>query len=284
MTNTTPIYTFLANRLQIEAIKHIISERSITCILDLGNIISEEMAATFKNNGIITMNFAFHFYTKHYDFRDKNYNIIFSKAIETQLVKEGLQRIVNGIEKGYIILIIEDEMILAKSVSYGIIGEYLKDKYTVIHYTDYNRYYKHQQIEEMLNNKKQESLLAHQHSLQLGNTGEELAALHLTQENYQILERNWNLHKGCEIDIIARKGNVLHFIEVKTRKSDNITTPEQAIDKKKIKNIMRAIKDYRYLRCLHRIEYQIDSIAIVYHSEDDYTLKHFENITQYEFY
>ena len=47
---------------------------------------------------------------------------------------------------------------------------------------------------------------------------------------------------------------------------------------------MRAIKDYRYLRCLHRIEYQIDSIAIVYHSEDDYTLKHFENITQYEFY
>ena len=136
----------------------------------------------------------------------------------------------------------------------------------------------------MLNNKKQESLLAHQHSLQLGNTGEELAALHLTQENYQILERNWNLHKGCEIDIIARKGNVLHFIEVKTRKSDNITTPEQAIDKKKIKNIMRAIKDYRYLRCLHRIEYQIDSIAIVYHSEDDYTLKHFENITQYEFY
>ena len=284
MTTSTPIYTFLANRLQIKAIKRIISERSITCILDLGNIISEDLAATLKNNGIITMNFAYHFYTQHFLFRDKNYNIIYNRAIETQQVKDGLQRIINGIEKGYTILIIEDEMVLSKSVSYAIIGKYLKDKYTVIHYTDYDRYFNHQQIEELYKKKKQESILAHQRSLQLGNTGEELAALHLTQENYQILERNWNLHKGCEIDIIARKGNVLHFIEVKTRKSDNITTPEQAIDKKKIKNIMRAIKDYRYLRCLHRIEYQIDSIAIVYHSEDDYTLKHFENITQYEFY
>lgn len=284
MNTSLPIYTFLANRLQIKSIMHIVNERSITCILEIGSILSTEIKANLKNSGISTMSFTSHFYNKNCDYRDKYNNVIFCKAIITQSVKDGLQRIIDGIEKGFTILIIEDETEQSKSISYTIIGEYLKDKYNVIHYKEYNRYFSHQQIEDEEKIKRQKSIFDHQQALLLGQTGEELAALHLMEENYQILDRNWNLHKGCEIDIIARKGNVLHFIEVKTRKSDNITTPEQAIDKKKIKNIMRAIKDYRYLRCLHRIEYQIDSIAIVYHSDDDYTLKHFENITQYEFY
>ena len=55
---------------------------------------------------------------------------------------------------------------------------------------------------------------------ELGIIGEELAANMLAQKGYSILHRNWNLHKGYELDIVAMKDNVVVFCEVKTRKTD----------------------------------------------------------------
>ncbi len=50
----------------------------------------------------------------------------------------------------------------------------------------------------------------------LGNFGERAAVKHLKKQGYKILEQN-SVHSGYEIDIIARKKNVIAFIEVKTR-------------------------------------------------------------------
>ena len=51
---------------------------------------------------------------------------------------------------------------------------------------------------------------------ELGKKGEEIAAQYLSEKGYEILERNWrNRHK--EIDIIAKDGNELVIVEVKTR-------------------------------------------------------------------
>ena len=112
-------------------------------------------------------------------------------------------------------------------------------------------------------------------SLTIGQTGEELAALYLSRSGYQILDRNWNLHKGCELDIVALKDNKLHFIEVKTRTSDKYGEPETAINYRKMRNISKAIHTYLFRRGFLNIESQIDSIAIIYRSDQDYNLKHF---------
>ncbi|MFO8054295.1 MAG: YraN family protein [Bacteroidales bacterium] len=77
----------------------------------------------------------------------------------------------------------------------------------------------------------------------LGKQGEEMAASHLTQNGYLILERNWNFGKE-EIDIIAQKDNQLVFVEVKTRKTAYYGQPEAFVKKQKQQIIIRAAHAY----------------------------------------
>ena len=62
----------------------------------------------------------------------------------------------------------------------------------------------------------------------LGRLGEELAARALTARGYRIRERNWRCTAG-ELDIVAEDGDVLVFIEVKTRRGREYGTPEEAV-------------------------------------------------------
>lgn len=80
---------------------------------------------------------------------------------------------------------------------------------------------------------------------ELGKWGEELAAQLLRDKGYTIVERDW--HSGRrDIDIIARTpdGATLVFVEVKTRSSDDITTPFDAVDLKKIRHIAASANHY----------------------------------------
>ena len=79
-----------------------------------------------------------------------------------------------------------------------------------------------------------------------GNKGEEMAAVYLTQNGYNIVERNWRF-KHWEVDIIAWKGNCMHFFEIKTRRSDMYGHPEESISKKKMLNLRNAAEEYQYL-------------------------------------
>jgi putative endonuclease len=62
----------------------------------------------------------------------------------------------------------------------------------------------------------------------LGRLGEELAARTLVERGYRIRERNWRCPAG-ELDIVAEDGNVLAFVEVKTRRGKGFGTPEEAV-------------------------------------------------------
>ena len=64
--------------------------------------------------------------------------------------------------------------------------------------------------------------------IQLGRIGEEAAADFLKQHGYVIIERNFSNYLG-EIDIIATDGDVLCFVEVKTRNSDRLGSPFEAV-------------------------------------------------------
>ena len=78
---------------------------------------------------------------------------------------------------------------------------------------------------------------------ELGKIGEELAVAFLKKDGYEILETNWIFQKA-EIDIIARKGNVLAIVEVKTRSSLDFGLPQDFVKPKKIQLLVKAVNEY----------------------------------------
>lgn len=77
----------------------------------------------------------------------------------------------------------------------------------------------------------------------LGASGEKLAVKHLKKQGWKILETNLRTPFG-EIDIIAKRGDVLSFCEVKTRSNDYYGSPSEAVDLKKQSRYIRAAQSY----------------------------------------
>ncbi len=96
----------------------------------------------------------------------------------------------------------------------------------------------------------------------LGKRGEELAKEYFEQNNYEILYCNWR-YSRFEVDIIASKNNVLHFIEVKARSNNRFGHPEESVDKKKIRNLMNAAEEFLHqFPQWKRIQFDILSVTI----------------------
>jgi len=74
--------------------------------------------------------------------------------------------------------------------------------------------------------------------LVLGAEGEARAAEHLRRRGYRIVARNVRAG-GVEIDLIARRGSLIVFVEVKTRRSRSLGLPEQAVDARKRARLVR---------------------------------------------
>ncbi len=117
---------------------------------------------------------------------------------------------------------------------------------------------------------------------ELGKTGEELAGTYLMRRGFRILHRNWNLHKGYEIDIVAEKRGTLHFVEVKTRTASELGKPFVAIDRDKIKHIYCAAN--KYIKFFHIEEdtpWVFDAIGIVFGLDGKYELEFREDVGSY---
>ncbi len=78
---------------------------------------------------------------------------------------------------------------------------------------------------------------------QLGNGYEELAAEYLVRQGYALLERNYHIRQG-EIDIIARDGDVLCFVEVKFRAGMDHGGAAEAVNRRKQQTIVRVAQYY----------------------------------------
>jgi putative endonuclease len=111
--------------------------------------------------------------------------------------------------------------------------------------------------------------------IETGRSGEEIAAAYLGEQGYEILERNYR-SKYCEIDIVARQGETLVFVEVRTKSDEDHGTPEETIDDRKIRKLIKSAEIYmafNELNCPARI----DAVCIV--NGDVFRLDHYENIT-----
>ena len=76
-----------------------------------------------------------------------------------------------------------------------------------------------------------------------GNAAEERACRHLEGAGLTIVERNFRTGGG-EIDIVARKGDVLVFVEVRSREDADFGTPEESVTPAKRRRIVGAAKRY----------------------------------------
>ncbi len=96
---------------------------------------------------------------------------------------------------------------------------------------------------------------------ELGRNGEELAAEYLLLKEFEILERNYRYQKA-EIDIIARRGNILVAVEVKTRSTPEFGDPQDFLKRKQIQQLVKAMNHYVEESGLD-VEVRFDIIAII---------------------
>lgn len=108
-------------------------------------------------------------------------------------------------------------------------------------------------------------------SYKKGAFGEKLAAKYLQQKGFILLERNWRF-QHLEIDLIARDGDELVFVEVKTRKQDDPSRPDELIPLKKQKRLIAAADAYLRMNEVDT-ESRFD-VVIIHTGEGDYTLEH----------
>ena len=93
-----------------------------------------------------------------------------------------------------------------------------------------------------------------------GAAGEEFAAGYLIHQGYEILERNYRGPHG-EIDIIARRGEYLVFVEVRTRGKGSFLTPAETVDRSKQRRIIATA--YHYLEgCPSGLQPRFDLIGV----------------------
>ena len=76
-----------------------------------------------------------------------------------------------------------------------------------------------------------------------GRYGEQVATNYLRQNGYMICATNWRQGR-YEIDIVAQKAGIVHFVEVKTRRAGSFATPEQALNATKLTAMRRAASAY----------------------------------------
>lgn len=96
----------------------------------------------------------------------------------------------------------------------------------------------------------------------LGQRGEDLAARHLKRSGYRILDRNVRLGR-YEIDIIAREGDTVAFVEVKTRVSDAIADPEVNVTPDKQRRIRHAAHRYMDAQDDPTCYYRFDIVSVL---------------------
>ena len=96
----------------------------------------------------------------------------------------------------------------------------------------------------------------------LGRRGEDAAAAFLHRRGYDIVERNWTCYAG-EADIIARDGDTLVFVEVKTRRGVSRGFPAEAVDAAKRERYERIALAYVGERRLEDLVLRFDVVSIV---------------------
>jgi putative endonuclease len=103
--------------------------------------------------------------------------------------------------------------------------------------------------------------------IDFGKLGEQLAEDFLINKGYTILHRNWR-YSHFEIDIVALKNDLPHFVEVKTRSSKQFGEPEESVNKKKIRSLLQAADEFLFRNPQYK-NFQLDILSINIHPQEE---------------
>ena len=96
----------------------------------------------------------------------------------------------------------------------------------------------------------------------LGRLGEDVAVLVYASEGFECLARRWRRAEG-ELDLVMRRGDVLAFAEVKTRRGRNSGLPEEAVDARRLLRMRRVARRYLHEEPPRGIrEFRFDVVAV----------------------
>jgi putative endonuclease len=95
-----------------------------------------------------------------------------------------------------------------------------------------------------------------------GKSYERLAATYFEQNGFEILERNWKAGRR-EIDLIARKGNLIAFVEVKSASSKKYGHPVERVDDRKVANLTKAAQQYLIDNKIENCDLRFDVVTFV---------------------
>ena len=100
-----------------------------------------------------------------------------------------------------------------------------------------------------------------QTAAEIGNYGERVAGAFLRRRGYRVLTRNFATSRG-EIDIVCRDGEVLAFVEVRTRADESFGRPSESIDARKEDALRLAARRYLELLDVEDITYRFDAVEV----------------------
>ena len=110
------------------------------------------------------------------------------------------------------------------------------------------------------------------------DTGELIAIRYLQKHQFTICDTNFRFGRFGEIDIIAQKADVTHFIEVKYRRSLKYGSPEEAIIPAKLYKCQKTLEYYCKKNHINWEQIQFDVIAIL-KWQASYRITHYKNIS-----
>ena len=96
-----------------------------------------------------------------------------------------------------------------------------------------------------------------------GRRAEQLAARYLQAQGYRILEQNYRA-RGAEVDIVAEEGDVLCFVEVRSRRSAAYGDPLETVDRRKQARVIRGARHYLAARGASDRAVRFDVVGIVH--------------------
>jgi putative endonuclease len=108
---------------------------------------------------------------------------------------------------------------------------------------------------------------------ELGQAGENLAVSFLEKNGYRIVERNWRCRYG-ELDIIAREGGSLVFVEVRSRRSLRYGTAAESVDWRKRKKLRQLALIYLSERQFGHFSYRFDVITVFFAGKGEPQISH----------
>jgi TIGR00252 family protein len=110
-----------------------------------------------------------------------------------------------------------------------------------------------------------------------GSEGEKTASVYLKKKGFEIIETNFRLSNRGEIDIIAKDGNILVFIEVKSRKNLNYGEPEYSVTKNKMNQIKKLANLYLYTHNILEVDCRFDVVTILEEIPGEKKINHLIN-------